>query len=110
MLYQLRHADGKHWLSGSWINPDGSSQTLKADDIILTPSQWQTIAVQKQGKTIDLKLPLNWIIELPKLQKRWTIGTPYPNQWMAAQFPYWEGIVTVDGGKSGMGYMELTGY
>jgi predicted secreted hydrolase len=29
---------------------------------------------------------------------------------MAAQFPYWEGVVEVDGGKSGRGYMELTGY
>ena len=28
MVYQLRHADGEHWLSGNWINPKGSNQLL----------------------------------------------------------------------------------
>ncbi|WP_020395973.1 lipocalin-like domain-containing protein [Thiolinea disciformis] len=112
MVYQLRNTHGKHWLSGSWISPDGSSQTLKADDIVLTPQQRQTIEVLRLGQKTPTKitLPLAWTIELPQLQKRWHISTPYPNQWMAAQFPYWEGVVSVDEGKSGMGYMELTGY
>ena len=110
MVYQLRHNDGQHWLSGSWVTPEGLSQTLKAEDIVLTPNTLQTIEVLKQSQSIPLTLPLNWTLELPKLNKRWQITTPYPNQWMAAQFPYWEGIVEVDGGKSGRGYMELTGY
>ncbi|WP_020558760.1 lipocalin-like domain-containing protein [Thiofilum flexile] len=110
MVYQLRHTDGKHWLSGSWITPAGISQTLKAEDIVLTPQTSQTIEVLKQGQPLRLTLPLAWTLELPKLNKRWQISTPYPQQWMAAQFPYWEGVVEVDGGKNGMGYMELTGY
>jgi predicted secreted hydrolase len=110
MVYQLRHTDGKHWLSGSWIVPKGVSQTLKAEDIILKPHTLSSIEVLKAKQRTPIRLPLEWTIELPKLNKRWQITTPYPNQWMAAQFPYWEGVVEVDGGKSGRGYMELTGY
>lgn len=106
MVYRLRQTDERHWLSGSWVKPNGKSQPLGPDDIVLTELARQRIDAGEQS----VELPLNWKIELPKLGKQWEIGALYDQQWMDTQFPYWEGVVKVDDGRSGEGYMELTGY
>lgn len=106
MVYRLRQTDGKHWLSGSWINTDGSSLPLGPEDITLRAIKRREVNAGEQL----VKLPLSWKIELPKLGKQWDVEALYDQQWMDTQFPYWEGIVRVDGGKTGVGYMELTGY
>lgn len=114
MVYRLRQTDGKHWLSGSWVDLKGNSRLLKSSDIVLRELNysWVYIAKKKQGATSTekVKLPLSWEIEVPVLGRRWQVDSLYKQQWMDTQFPYWEGVVKVDGGKSGMGYMELTGY
>ncbi len=33
-----------------------------------------------------------------------------PQAWMDLSVPYWEGPVTVSGNRSGIGYLEMTGY
>ena len=106
MVYRLRQTDGKHWLSGSWIEPDGRSIPLGQDDIELKvlEKRWVKVGEKK------VELPLSWQIELPNLSKQWKVEALYDQQWMDTQFPYWEGVVKVDGGKNGAGYMELTGY
>ena len=106
MVYRLRQTDGKHWLSGSWIEVDGTSQPLGPKDIIITALDNHSV---KAG-TKEVNLPLNWTIQLPKRGKQWNVKALYKQQWMDTQFPYWEGVVKVDGGKAGVGYMELTGY
>ena len=106
MVYRLRQTDGKHWLSGSWIKSDGSSKSLGPDEITLQAldKRWVDAGEQK------VELPLRWKIELKSLGKQWLVESLYDQQWMDTQFPYWEGVVKVDGGESGVGYMELTGY
>ena len=106
MVYRLRQTDGKHWLSGSWIEADGTSQPLGPKDIIITALDNHSV---KAG-TKEVNLPLNWTIQLPKRGKQWNVKALYKQQWMDTQFPYWEGVVKVDEGKAGVGYMELTGY
>jgi len=106
MVYRLRQTDGQHWLSGSWINADGSSESLGPADISLKALGRRKVSAGEQ----IVELPLRWTIELPNLGKRWDIEALYDQQWMDTQFPYWEGVVKVDGGKAGVGYMELTGY
>lgn len=106
MVYRLRQTDGKHWLSGSWINADGSSHPLGPGDISLKALGRRKVNAGEQM----VELPLRWQIELPKLGKQWEVEALYDQQWMDTQFPYWEGVVKVDGGKTGVGYMELTGY
>jgi predicted secreted hydrolase len=106
MVYRLRQADGKHWLSGSWIVPDGSSLSLGPDDITLKVLERRWVKAGDQR----VEVPLLWTIRLPKLKKEWEVGALYDQQWMDTQFPYWEGVVKVNDGKAGVGYMELTGY
>lgn len=106
MVYRLRQTDGNHWLSGSWIKPDGRSQPLGPEDIVLNALDKRRVKAGDQR----VELPLRWSIQLPKLGKQWIVEALYDQQWMDTQFPYWEGVVNVDGGKAGVGYMELTGY
>ncbi len=110
MLYRLRENNGDHWLSGSWISRDGSKQHLRRDEIELTPIHTREIKI---GEKRAIKLPLEWTIKLPGLDRQWNVKALYDEQWMATRFAYWEGVVLVEdasGQSTGVGYMELTGY
>jgi predicted secreted hydrolase len=110
MLYRLRHDDGNHWLSGSWIDTLGQSRHLTRADIGLVERSIRTIRIDEQR---SVELPLEWDIELPALKRKLRIKPLYDQQWMGTSFSYWEGVVLVedaDGQSVGKGYMELTGY
>ncbi|MBT0962549.1 lipocalin-like domain-containing protein [Denitromonas iodatirespirans] len=111
MVYRLRHDDGKHWLSGSWVAPDGTARTLGADDIALTVLDTRRVRTPTAADPKAVReLPLVWRVRLPGLGREWTVRALIDDQWMGGRVPYWEGVVQVDGGAGGMGYMELTGY
>jgi predicted secreted hydrolase len=110
MLYRLRHDDGEDWLSGSWIEPDGSQKHLSSDAIEMNE---QTLREVKTNAENSVELPLDWRVELPSLNRQLHIKPLYDQQWMGTRFPYWEGVVLVEddvGKQIGKGYMELTGY
>ena len=110
MVYQLRHDDGKHWLSGNWISPRGDSIYLDGKAIELTSLHSREI---ETGENQMLELPLEWQLTLRDRNRSWRIRPLYDQQWMDTRFPYWEGVVLVDdeqGTQTGIGYMELTGY
>lgn len=111
MVYRLRHDDGKHWLSGSWVAPDGSARTLAADEIELTVLDTRRVRTPTSANPEATRdLPLSWRVSLPGLKREWTVRALIDDQWMGGRFPYWEGVVLVDEGASGVGYLELTGY
>ena len=110
MLYRLRHDDGKHWLSGSRVDPAGNFSHLSSDDIHLSTKESRQIQIPGGS---NVNLPLDWEISLSQFNQRLIIKPLYDQQWMGTSFPYWEGVVLVEDerGKSiGRGYMELTGY
>jgi predicted secreted hydrolase len=110
MVYQLRHADGDHWLSGNWIDPRGTAELLGADSIALSSTRRSAVST---GDSETRELPLEWKIALVGKQRSWRIRPLYDEQWMDTSIPYWEGVVLVEdeqGGQAGVGYMELTGY
>ncbi len=110
MVYQLRHEDGKHWLSGNWIDPYGDSRTLDRDAIQLSLLDTREV---RTGDDQSTELPLEWQLALVEQNRSWRIKPLYDQQWMDTQIPYWEGVVLVEdenGAHSGIGYMELTGY
>jgi len=110
MVYQLRHADGQHWLSGNWIDPQGSAHLLDQDSIDLSSTRSREI---KTGEKRSRELPMEWKLALAGQKRSWRIRPLYDQQWMATRIPYWEGVVLVEdeqGAPSGIGYMELTGY
>ena len=118
MVYRLRHdrsdaRDPEHdrgsddWISGAWIDPDGSARTLSADDIRL-----EARAYRRLDHEPAMELPLEWSLALPRMgaDHRWIIRAQDPENWLATAFPYWEGPVVAEGSNPGVGYMELTGY
>jgi len=110
MVYQLRHDDGEHWLSGNWINPQGRSTLLDRNAIDLSSLRTREITT---GENQSRQLPLEWQLTLGEQNRRWRIRPLYDQQWMGTRIPYWEGVVLVEdeqGTRSGIGYMELTGY
>jgi predicted secreted hydrolase len=110
MVYQLRHADGDHWLSGNWISPHGANELLDGAAISLSPTRRSSIST---GDNETRELPMEWQLVLVEQQRSWRIRPLYDEQWMDTRIPYWEGVVLVEdeqGRSSGVGYMELTGY
>ena len=111
MVYRLRHDDGKHWLSGSWVSLAGESTPLGPDDIALEVLERREVKTpDPQAPEARRDLPLRWTIKLPRLGKSWIVEAARDDQWMGGQFPYWEGVVLVNEGRDGVGYLELTGY
>ena len=110
VVYQLRHDDGDHWLSGNWIEPSGSGRPLDRNAIDLKSTQSREI---ETGDKRSRLLPLEWQLGLAEPRRRWRIRPLYDQQWMETTIPYWEGVVLVEdetGAPAGIGYMELTGY
>ena len=110
MLYQLRHEDGDHHLSGSLVSSDGELMHLTANDLQLNIINRKTIQLEK--KVVN-DIPLEWQITLLDSDQSWHIKPLYEKQWMDTQIPYWEGIVIAidkSGKTNAIGYMELTGY
>jgi len=102
MLFRLRHADGQHYFSGNWIEPDGKSAQLGAADIVMTPTATSEIDSRK--------LPTQWSIAIGGRGLRIETTPLNAKAWMATSFPYWEGPITFRGSHSGVGYLEMTGY
>ena len=102
MLFQLRHADGGRYLSGTWIGADGSSTPLSTGDIRLRPLARTTLA----GREV----PTRWALSVPARGFEVEVSAVNPGAWMALGTPYWEGPVRVRGSAPGVGYLEMTGY
>jgi len=102
MLFRLRHSDGRHFFAGTWITADGRSQQLDPGDIAMTP----TATTQTAGRT----LPTAWNIAIASRNLDIAVTPLNPQSWMDARFKYWEGPISVSGSRSGVGYLELTGY
>ena len=102
MLFQLRHGDGGHYLSGTWIEADGAATPLVAGDVRLRPLSQATVA----GREV----PTQWALSVPARDFEVEVSAINPDAWMELGTPYWEGPVRVRGSASGVGYLEMTGY
>jgi predicted secreted hydrolase len=102
MLFRLRHADGKDYLSGNWIEADGRTEWLGPDEIVLTPAAFTTIDAHK--------VPTEWSVKIPGKGLDIRTTALNPKAWMALSTPYWEGPVRFSGSQQGVGYLEMTGY
>jgi predicted secreted hydrolase len=102
MLFRLRRADGRHFISGKWFSPEGNDRQIASAEIIMTPKAVTEIA----GRNI----PTGWDIAIPE-QKLSISCTPLNvKSWMGTRFPYWEGPIRFAGSHNGVGYLEMTGY
>ncbi len=102
MLFRLRQNDGNHYASGNWILPDGKSRQIASADITMTPRTLTAI----EGR----KIPTTWDIAIPSLALAISCAPLNASSWMGTSFPYWEGPIGFAGSRSGVGYLEMTGY
>lgn len=106
MLYQLRIRAGgiDSHSAGSLIAADGSSQTLKASDFTITPTDTWT------SPRSGVRYPSGWQVEIPSAGLSLAITPRLRDQELPLALTYWEGAVQVAGSQTGRGYVELTGY
>ncbi|WP_448560870.1 lipocalin-like domain-containing protein [Trichothermofontia sp.] len=112
MLYQLRREDGTlaSTSAGTFIAPDGSTQSLGFQDWTVTPlDTWQS----PRSRAV---YPAQWRIEIPKLALSLQGNSLLADQELnTTTATYWEGAVAFQGQMAhqpiqGKGYVELTGY
>ena len=103
MLFKVRQKNGDEFLSGSWVNRDGTKKSLSAHDFELEEMAYSTI----KGKQIPTKWKISLLGSDPINIETKVLNT---NSWMATSFPYWEGPISFSGDLSGVGYLEMTGY
>jgi predicted secreted hydrolase len=102
MAFQMRLANQNDYITGTFIEADGSSQTLKGSDISLVAR-----SITKVG---NKTFPLSWQLRIPHKEIDITVESKKQDQWNPALFPYYEGAVNISGSHSGEGFLELTGY
>ncbi|WP_073526806.1 lipocalin-like domain-containing protein [Pseudomonas fluorescens] len=99
MLFRVRQKDSDGYLTGTWIDAQGDTETLHNSDIQLTPLTTTAI----DGRSI----PTRWSLKIPGKHLDITTEAVNPKAWMDLGIPYWEGPVRFEGG---VGYLEMTGY
>jgi len=114
MLLRLRRKDGSTdpYSTGTYVDPQGHSRLLSANDFSLTPGKAWT------SPTTHASYPIEWSLRIPPLGIDAALTTRLPQQELASNRgapPYWEGAVDVIGTKRGdsliaSGYLEMTGY
>ncbi|MEJ2418624.1 MAG: lipocalin-like domain-containing protein [Exilibacterium sp.] len=109
MYYRLRKKGGgvHPSSSGTWVGVDGSTLSLEAEEVELTPLQWWE---NDAGE----RYPVRWRLRLKAGQGDWIVEALVEDQEMDLSFSYWEGAVVVldahSGQVRGRGYLEMTGY
>ena len=102
MLFRLRHSDGEHYYSGTWIQSDGQPQPLQPEQISMQPLRTSRVAGQDT--------PTSWQLQVPDIGLEVTTDAINPQSWMGTQIAYWEGPIRFSGSHTGVGYLEMTGY
>ena len=109
MFYRLRKKSGESDVhsAGKWIAVDGSAQSLKLNQVKLTPLRyWQA--------NTGARYPVAWDMHLPEHNQHWRVEALVDDQLMTTSVTYWEGAVRVidnaSGKVIGQGYLELSGY
>ncbi|MDF2399723.1 iron ABC transporter permease [Pseudomonas protegens] len=102
MLFRVRESTRAPYITGTWINADGSTQSLGREQIRMTALD----AAQVEGR----RLPIAWHLSIPDKGLDIRTRALNPQSWMNLSIPYWEGPVTLEGSHSGSGYLEMTGY
>lgn len=106
MIYQLRNKDGSidEYSSGTVIDKQGNKTKLSLKDFKLKVLEFWT------SSDSEHKFPIKWSLELPKYKIKLVVETDLKEQMHNFSIPYWEGAVRVSGSKTGLGYLEMTGY
>ena len=91
------------------IDSEGQSHSFSYKDIKLKEKGYF------HSSYSDAKYPINWSMEIPKIDLNINIKSNLKDQEHRNQYPYYEGSVSINGKFAdkkiaGKGYMELVGY
>lgn len=110
MFYSLRLRDGNQdpHSAGTWVNPEGQSTALSADDVRLE-------VLEYWDSPLGGRYPSGWRVEVQVLDLELQLEPVLDAQELNTTPRYWEGAVDVSGQRAGVpidgrGYVELTGY
>jgi len=101
MGFRLRD-EREDYTSATWIAPDGTATAIPDGALNLTPLE--------QAEVAGRQIPIRWRVALPDRGLDVEVDALNPQAWMATNFPYWEGPVSITGSHTGRGYLEMTGY
>ena len=105
MAFQLRARDGSAYRHAVLLDRAGGRRTAESGELNLDVTRYGTVAGRR--------VPLAWRLTWPAAELALDVEAGLDDQWMAVDFPYWEGRVTVtdpDGLRAGVGFLEMTGY
>lgn len=102
MAFRMRLNGQNDYITGTYINADGTASTLQTPDVNLS-----VIEKTRLGSKL---LPLHWQLSIPSKNLDIAIVAAKQDQWNPALIAYYEGAVAVSGTHSGKGFLELTGY
>lgn len=110
MFYSLRKRDGQRdeHSAGTWLAPDGSTQALSSDDVLIDVNDfWNS---PRGGR-----YPARWRLRAPSLALDVDIQPRLADQELPTDPRYWEGAATIRGTRAGANvagraYVELVGY
>jgi predicted secreted hydrolase len=102
MLFRLLQKDGTSYFSGNWIGHDGVSTQLSPGDIAIEPTAFTSIG--------ERRLPTSWRVAVASRDLRIETTPLNAKSWMGTSFAYWEGPIRFSGSRTGVGYLEMTGY
>jgi predicted secreted hydrolase len=102
MAFRMRLQDQPDYITGTYIQADGSSATLMPSDLSLDIIKFTELG--------NKKLPLQWALSIPSKGINIKVETSKNDQWNPAFVAYYEGSVVVSGTHTGRGFLELTGY
>jgi predicted secreted hydrolase len=90
------------YTAATWIAADGTATPMPNGAFVAMPLSNHTVA----GRDV----PVEWRVQMATRGIDVTVKALNPNAWMQTSVPYWEGPVVISGSKSGVGYLEMTGY
>lgn len=102
MAFRMRLSGQTDYISGSYIEPNGTSTALSSSELVLEP--------QGQTEMSGRLYPLAWRLNLPGKNINLKLQASKNDQVNSGRFTYYEGALDISGTHSGRGFMELTGY
>ncbi|MDK9776486.1 MULTISPECIES: lipocalin-like domain-containing protein [unclassified Vibrio] len=100
---RYRHNGQLPHLFGTLSTRSGKVINLTENDFTITP-------LQVTGLSNGRRLPLQWIINVPKYDINLTTRITKSDMWLPFVIPYWEGPTLASGSNEAWGFMQLTGY
>lgn len=110
-FYRLRQRDGATdpHSRGVLVGPDGQSEALGAEAVVMTPLRWWT------SPQTGARYPVQWRVRVPAQALDFELSALVDGQEWTGDLKYWEGAVgarrhNAPDVLAGRGYLELTGY